>query len=125
MFRRADVLAAAALVLASCEAGMVEIPDLSIHVLEVAPAGPFLLAVGDTLLLEALPRTGDGSIHGSLEIEWSADPEVVAVAEARYFGYRVVLQAVAVGASEVHAKAEGKTGTVSVTVIEPEEGAPW
>jgi hypothetical protein len=84
MFRQAGVLVAAALMLAACAGETVEIPDLSVHVLEVAPAGPFVLAVGDTVHLQALP--------------W-----------------------LRVGTSEVHATTAGKTGTVSVAVVEPEE----
>jgi hypothetical protein len=39
MFRRAGVLVAAALRLAACDGETVEIPDLSVQVLEVDPAG--------------------------------------------------------------------------------------
>jgi hypothetical protein len=48
MYRRTDVLVAAARALAACGTETVEIPDLSVQVMEVVPAGPFWLAVGDT-----------------------------------------------------------------------------
>jgi hypothetical protein len=120
MFLRSCVVVAAALALAACEGELVEVPDLSVQVMEVSPAGPLQLAVGQTVALEALPRIGDGSVHGSLEIEWTEDPEVVELAEVRRFGYNVVLRAVAPGTSVVSATAEGKTGTVLVTVVEAE-----
>lgn len=109
---------AAALLVAACETGSTDLPDLSVHSVEVGPAGPLTLLVGDTVWLTAHPKTADGTVLGSVAIEWSLEPGQTADIAPASHGYTAVLRGLASGSTRVHVTADGRSATVDVTVEE-------
>lgn len=116
MMRARMMALTAALVLAACaDGGPSDLPDLAVDTIEVSPAGPLVLMEGDTVRLEARPKTADGTVLGSVELQWST--EAAAVAELTPgMGYSAVVRGVAPGTTRLHATSEGKSASVTVTV---------
>lgn len=120
-FGRTMMAALVLAVLACAEAGPSDLSDLKVHSVEVAPTGPVLL-VGDTVHLTAYPKAADGTVLGSVAVEWSAlSPQVAEVAGE---GVRGVVRAMAPGTSVIRATSEGRTGSVTVTVGAPPPPPP-
>lgn len=105
---------AAVLVLAGCDAGTTDLPEHAVHTLEVGPAGPLTLVVGDTVWLTAYPRTEDGTLLQSVDVDWSTNASQVT--DLSIDGYRAVVRATATGTARIHASSGDRTASVTVTV---------
>lgn len=114
---RWTIAIAAAMVAAACtDSDPISPPDLSVHTVEVSPAGPFELVAGDTVRLIVYPKTADGTILGGIPVEWSTDSAQVAELELSLGGYHALVRALAPGTTQLHATAAGRTGSVTVSV---------
>lgn len=113
MARTTAMAIATALLLAACETGT-DLPDLTVHTMEVGPAGPVTLVVGDTVWLTAHPKTEDGLVLGSAQVDWSTDAAQVAEISAN--GLIAVVRAMATGTTVIRAASGGRTASVTVTV---------
>lgn len=106
----AAVLLVAALACSDSPGG-IETPVVSR--VEVGPADR-VLVVGDTMRLTAYPTTNDGTVVGGVPIAWvSEDADVAGVTN---LGIHGVVLAKAPGSVRISATAEGRTGSVRVTV---------
>ena len=105
------LLLATALVACSENPGGIEVPAVSR--VEVGPSGR-VLTVGDTMRLTARPTTEDGVVLGSVAITWDSDDD--GVATIRPNGIWGVVEAKAPGTARISASADGRTGSVVVTV---------
>lgn len=112
--RIAFLAPALALAPLSCGDGPSEVTLPPVHTVEVGPADR-VLAVGDTMRLTAYPTAADGTILGSVRVDWSTDAE--AVAAVRSIGAFGTVQAKSPGTARVSATSDGRTGTVTVTVL--------
>jgi uncharacterized protein YjdB len=101
--------------LAACQDNPVELPDMSIVVVEVAPNAR-TLTVGDTMLVQAYPKTASGQIRGDAAVQWSSANQAIAQVTPR--GQNVLVRAQSAGTVEVLALSEGKEGRVTVSVVE-------
>jgi hypothetical protein len=112
----AAMLAVAGAVIA-CDGAVIDPPDLSVRLVEVLPAGPLDLVVGDTVHLTVYPKLADGTVHGSLVPQWATEAPAVAglIPHART-PYIVVLEALAPGNTRIQVLAGGRDTTVVVRI---------
>jgi hypothetical protein len=103
-----------ALTVVACSDGPMGIPPMVVEQVDVAPDGRTLV-IGDSMRLSALPRTADGNIHGSIGVTWHSDAESVATVRADG-----MLVARAAGTARIEARAGGRAGWVTVTVVAAE-----
>jgi uncharacterized protein YjdB len=86
----------------------------SIAVIEITPESP-TVAVGRTVQLTAVARGSAGTVLAGPVFEWiSSDPRIAAVGVGKVRGIRP-------GSAEIEAKADGKSGTTTVTVVPASE----
>lgn len=114
MISKRGLLLIGALLAAACDGtGPAGLPDLTVAIIDVQPGNPTLVA-GETVSLTAYPKTTDGTVLGSVEIEWTVDaPErVTFVAD----GFVLRVTGIATGPVVVTAGGGGKTGQTTVTI---------
>jgi len=112
MMRRSGFLAVvAAIVMVACDSNPAEVLPLEVNRVEVGPTGRTIL-VGDTLRLNAYPKTADGTILGSVRVDWSAGAsDVVSLSS------NGLVKGLKPGSVAITATAAGKTGSTTVTVV--------